>query len=559
MIDRLIKACLSMPFLVVIVAVVGALIGFRAIGNNPKDAIPDISENQAIISCEWMGRSPEDVEDQITYPLSVAMQGIPHVKDVRTISGFGFSRIYVVFEDGVDIYWGRSRVVERLAVAGSTLPDGVVPILGPDATSLGQIFWYTIEGPYNLAELRSLQDFVIKFSLQNVSGVAEVASIGGFVKEYQIEVDPERLRAHGLAIDQLVQAVRASNIDVGAKTLEQGGVEFLLRGVGFIQTQRDLEQIVVKNEGHISVVLSDVARVQLGPAFRRGALADHNQEKVGGVVTIRYGENPLEVIEGVKKALKELKPALPEGVEIHAFYDRSELIHETLDTLRNTLIQEVVITIIVVMLFLMHIGSALIISATLPLAVLFAFILMNIFDVGSNIMSLSGIAIAIGTVVDMGIIMTETIYRHIQEDGGKTPRLSLVFNASREVSGAILTAVLTTVLSFIPVFALAGQSYKLFAPLAWTKTFILLMAALIAVTLVPVLCYLFLGKNSNRSQKLKVFASLSLASLITFLFFQGRHLFTEMVGLPIVPFIPACFILTYFFCAKDDHGEDGLY
>jgi Cu(I)/Ag(I) efflux system membrane protein CusA/SilA len=554
MINRFIKTCLELPFLVIIVTVIAAVIGGLALRDNPKDAIPDISENQTIVSCDWMGRSPEDVEDQVTYPLSVAMQGIPQVKDVRTISGFGFSRIYVVFEDGVDIYWARSRVVERLAVASANLPEGVVPVLGPDATSLGQIYWYTIEGPQNLAELRSLQDFVIKYSLQNVSGVAEVASIGGFVREYQIEVDPERLRAHSVGIEQIVKAVRSSNIDVGAKTVEQGGLEFLLRGIGFVESTEDLEQIVVKNDDHIPVTLADVGRVQLGPAFRRGALADHNEEKVGGVVTMRYGANPLQVIEGVNTALAELKTALLEGVVIKPFYDRSVLIHETLATLRDTLVQEVLITIVVVLLFLLHLRSALIISVTLPLSVLFGFILMDLFGIGSNIMSLAGIAIAIGSVVDMGIIMTETIYRQLQEQTDDTPRRQVVFQAASEVSGAILTAALTTVLSFLPVFALSGQSYKLFAPLAWTKTFMLLTAAMIAITVVPVLCYLLLGGLDEKKKvslgaaigKLRICASISLASLLSYLLIKADPLVVSLLGLHGWLLIPAVFLLSYW-------------
>ncbi len=522
MIDRLIHFCLKSPVLVLLAAGAVVVFGFRALQENPKDAIPDISENQVIVSTDWMGRSPQDMEDQITYPLSRQMQGIPRVVDVRTISGFGFSRIYVVFEDGVDTYWARSRVLERLAVAQAGLPDGVRPALGPDATALGQIFWYTVDGPYDLATLRTIQDYTVRYALQNVAGVSEVASAGGFVREYQVDVNPDALRAHNLSIEHVVMAVKASNLDVGAKTIEQGGLEFLIRGVGFIKTIADLEQIVLKNDGHVPVLVRDVATVQLGPEFRRGALADQHGEKVGGVVTMRYGANPQEVIEGVKLELENLKPGLPEGVTVTPFYDRSQLIDETLGTLTETIIAEILITMLVVILFLLHLRSGLIISATIPLSVLLAFIGMQALGLGSNIMSLGGIIIAIGTVVDMGIIMTETIYRALQEDGGKSNRFKVVYRAAKEVGGAILTAVLTTVISFVPIFFLTGQSYKLFAPLAWTKTFTLIAAAILGVTLIPALCYLFIGGRAQPNTRRAILfrralvwtAALSVASLL---------------------------------------------
>ncbi|MDH5641981.1 MAG: efflux RND transporter permease subunit, partial [Nitrospira sp.] len=386
MIDKLIKTCLQTPLLVLLGAAVVAVLGFKALQDNPKDAIPDISENQVIVSTDWMGRSPQDVEDQITYPLSQQMQGIPKVVDVRTISGFGFSRIYVVFEDGVDVYWARSRVLERLAVASGAMPMGVKPALGPDATSLGQVFWYTVDGPYDPTTLRSIQDYTVRYALQNAKGVAEVASVGGFVREYQVDVNPDALRAHGITLEQVAAAVRHSNIDVGAKTIEQGGLEYIIRGVGFIKQIEDLEQIVLKSVEHVPVTVKDVAIVQLGTEFRRGALADHTGEKVGGVVTMRYGANPLEVIDNVKEELKRLKPGLPKGVTITPFYDRSELIDETLSTLTDTMITEIIITVLVVLIFLLHMRSALIISATIPLSVLLAFIGMQAFDVGNNIM-----------------------------------------------------------------------------------------------------------------------------------------------------------------------------
>ncbi|MCB9893544.1 MAG: efflux RND transporter permease subunit [Planctomycetes bacterium] len=525
MIDRLIKLCLQTPLLVLIATGVVIVFGFNALQDNPKDAIPDISENQVIVSTEWMGRSPQDVEDQITYPLAQDMQGIPQVVDVRTISGFGFSRIYVVFQDGVDVYWARSRVLERIAVAGGKLPDGVKPALGPDATSLGQIFEYTVEGPYDLATLRSLQDYTVRYALQNADGVAEVATVGGYVREYQVEVNPDALRAHGITLEHVVMAVKQSNLDVGAKTIEQGGLEYLIRGVGFVKQIGDLEQIVLKNDGHVPVLLRDVARVQLGPEFRRGALADDKGERVGGIVTMRYGANPQEVIDNVKAEIDKLQPALPEGVEIKPFYDRTQLIDETLWTLTDTIIAEILVTMLVVIVFLLHLRSGLLISATIPLSVLLTFIAMEALGIPSNIMSLGGIIIAIGVVVDMAIIMTETIYRALQEDGGRSNRLQVIHGAAKEVGGAIVTSVLTIVISFVPIFFLPGQSYKLFAPLAWTKTFCLLASALIAITLVPVLCYLFLGgrpePQSRRArmtrQGLRWVSAVGMASLFAWL------------------------------------------
>lgn len=552
MVDRILKLCLEMPLLVLVAGAIVAVFGFQSLQNNPKDAIPDISENQVIVSTEWMGRSPQDVEDQVTYPLAQQMQGIPRVVDVRTISGFGFSRIYVVFEDGVDVYWARSRVLERLAVAGGDLPDGVKPALGPDATSLGQVFWYTVEGPYDLAELRTLQDYTVRYALQNADGVAEVASVGGYVREYQVDVNPDALRAHRLSIEHIVNAVKSSNLDVGAKTIEQGGLEYLIRGVGFVKSIEDLERIVVKNEGHVPVTLGDVATIQLGAEFRRGALADERAERVGGVVTMRYGANPREVIDNVKEEIGKIEAALPEGVEIKPFYDRTQLIDETLETLTDTILAEILITILVVVLFLLHLRSGLIISATIPLSVLLAFIGMEALGVGSNIMSLGGIIIAIGTVVDMGIIMTETIYRALQEDKGRSNRFKVVYESSREVGGAVITAVLTTVISFIPIFFLTGQSYKLFAPLAWTKTFMLLAAAILAITLIPVLCYLFIGGRRAPATRRRVLArralrwaaALGVASLVCWVVLRFDTWFEARTGFRIWLVAGAAFVVS---------------
>lgn len=472
-----------------------AAYGLMAYGEVPVDAIPDISENQVIVYTPWPGRSPKDVEDQVTYPLAVSLQGIPRVVDVRSLSGFGFSQIYVVFEDGTDIYWARSRVLERLNVAQRDLPDGVVSGLGPDATSLGQVFWYTVEsrdGNHDLGQLRSIQDWVVRYALQIVPGVAEVASVGGFVQEYQIDADPQRLRAHGVGLGQLAAAVRRSNLDVGAKVVEEEGVEYLLRGVGFVKSLEDLEATVVVEREHAPIRVRDVARVSLGPAFRRGALADHRGEVVGGVVTMRYGANPLDVIRRVKAALDRLRPTLPQGVAVVPFYDRTLLVEETQATLIETLQFEVWITVFVILLFLLHVRSSLLVATTLPLGVLVAFVGMRVFGVDANIMSLAGIAIAIGTMVDMGIVITENIHRHLTERPPGKGRRQAVHEAATEVGGAVVTAIATTVVSFLPVFLLTDQEGKLFRPLAWTKTFALASALLVAVTVIPVLAHGFL-------------------------------------------------------------------
>jgi copper/silver efflux system protein len=553
MIDRLIQFCLKSPLLVLLATAGVVVFGFKALLDNPKDAIPDISLNQVIVSTEWMGRSPQDVEDQVTYPLASALQAVPRIEDVRTMSGFGMSRVYLIFEDGVDIYWARSRVLERMAVAQANLPAGVTPTLGPDATALGQVYMYTVDGPYDLAELRTLQDYTLRYALLQVDGVAEVASIGGYVREYQVEVDPERLRAHDVMLEDVVAALKNSNLDVGAKAIENRGSEFLVRGVGFVKSLSDLEQTVVKNMDHVPVRLSDVARVQVGPEFRRGALADGHSERVGGIVTIRFGANPQEVIGRVKAEMARIQPTLPQGVTIKPFYDRTGLIDETLNTLRDTLIEEIIVTALIILIFLLHLRSALIVASTFPLAMLMGFIGMQAFGVSSNIMSLGGIAIAIGDIADMAIIMTETIYLGLLDDKGRSPRLQVVGKSAREVGGAIVTSVATTVISFVPVFALTGQSYKLFAPMAWTKTFTLSASLLLAICLVPVLCYLFIGGRKARElsprqrrfgSTLKWVGALGMASLVTWIVIRSQAYIEAWLGLSAVFVALPVFLLT---------------
>ncbi len=493
MINKLIRYCLENSFVVFVLTLVIMGVGWYSLTNIPVDAIPDIGENQSIVFTDWPGRDPQTVEDQVTYPLTISLEGVPGVKVIRSFSGFGFSTIYIIFEDDIDFYWARSRVLERMNVAQQWLPDGVVPVLGPDATALGQIFWYTVEGEgYDLGELRSIQDWYVRYQLNAVKGVSEVASVGGYVKQYQIDVDPNKMLAHGVKLSDVYMAVRRSNIDVGAKVVENYGMEYIIRGVGFVKTVQDLENVVVKATEGTPIFVKNVATVSLGPDFRRGALDKEGTEAVGGVVVMRYGENPLAVIKRVKEKIKEIEPGLPQGIKIVPFYDRTGLIHETIDMLKEALTEEMLITICVVVLFLLHLRSSLIICVTLPLAVLMAFIAMYNLKIDSNIMSLSGIAIAIGTLVDMGIIMTENIYRHLTEADGSKSRLMVVYDAAAEVGGAVLTAIMTTIITFVPVFFMESQEGKLFKPLAWTKTFCLIASVFIALTLVPVMCNLFL-------------------------------------------------------------------
>ncbi|MFG0294358.1 MAG: efflux RND transporter permease subunit, partial [Maioricimonas sp. JB045] len=512
MINAIIRFCVRERLIVLLLTAVVIAAGWYSTRNVPIDAIPDIGENQVIVFTAWPGRSPKDVEDQITYPLSVALLAVPEAESVRGKSLFGYSFVQVTFSDDTDFYWARSRVAEQLGTAAASLPEGVVPTLGPDATGLGQVLYYVLEPPpgMNLAELRSLQDFVVKYELQAVRGVSEVASVGGYVRQYQVEVDPDKLRFHDIPIDRLIQAIRNSNIDVGARTIESGGMEFIIRGRGFIGSEQDpvqaiedIEETVVLSREGIPVRIRDLGHVQLGTDFRRGAIDLNGTEAVGGVVVMRYGENPRAVIERVKEKIRRIEPSL-QGVTLRIVYDRSGLIDETIATLTTALSQQVMITAVVILLFLLHVRASLVVAVTLPIAVLMAFIGMNLFGVNANIMSLAGIAIAIGTMVDMGIIVSETIYDHLAEwendgrPGGEEQRLSIIREAAAEVAPAVVTAVTTTVVSFLPVFMLTGRDYKLFAPLAWTKTFSLIAALLVAVTLVPLLSRMLLTSSRLR-------------------------------------------------------------
>ncbi|MBC8550058.1 MAG: efflux RND transporter permease subunit [Candidatus Brocadiales bacterium] len=533
----------------------------------PVDAIPDIGENQQIVFTKWSGRSPQDVEDQITYPLTVSLLGVPGVKTIRSYSFFGFSSIYVIFNDDIEFYWSRTRVLEKLnSLPAETLPEEVKPSLGPDATSLGQIYWYTLEGRdpdgnpiggWDLNELRTIQDWNVRYFLLAAEGISEVASIGGYVQEYQIDVDPNAMRAASVTLEDIFMAVRMSNVDVGARTIEVNKAEYIIRGLGFIEKISDIEKSVITVNDNVPISIKDVAKVTLGPALRRGALDKGGAEATGGSVVVRYGFNPLEAIKNVKKKIDEISPGLPtkavvdykkttrsdveafaiasgfdayDGIGLRQedwlkwlntnsrddwpawvntshitvvpFYDRTGLIYETLGTLSTALTEEILVTIIVVIVLVMHLRSSILISALLPIAVLMCFIAMKTFGVDANIVALSGIAIAIGTMVDMGIIMCENILKHLDEADPDENHLDVIFRATREVSGAVLTAVSTTIVSFLPVFTMIGAEGKLFKPLAFTKTFALLSSVIVALMIIPPAAHI-LFTSKIRSQRLK--------------------------------------------------------
>jgi len=536
LLSKLVGFCLSNRLLVVmlILAVIGwgvAVAPFDwQLGPVPRspvpvDAIPDIGENQQIVFTKWPGRSPQDVQDQITYPLTVSLLGIPGVKTIRSNSMFGFSSIYIIFNEDVGFYWSRARIVEKLnSLPSGTVPTGVNPALGPDATALGQVFWYTLEGydsqgkptgGWDLHELRSIQDWTVRYALQSAEGVAEVASVGGFVKEYQVDVDPDAMRAAGVNLTQVFAAVRASNVDVGARTIEVNRVEYVIRGIGFIKNLSDIENTVIKVNDNVPILIKDIAKVSLGPALRRGALDKEGAEAVGGVVVVRFGGNPLKVIKNVKDKIAEISPGLPKKqlpdgtvsqVKIVPFYDRTGLIYETLGTLNRALTEEILVTVIVIIVLLRQIRSSILVSGLLPLAVLMCFIAMKVFGVDANIVALSGIAIAIGTMVDMGIVVCENIVNHLHDADQQQSRLKVIYDAVTEVGSAVLTAIATTIVGFLPVFTMTGAEGKLFKPLAYTKTFALLASVIIALTVIPPLAYLMYkkGKTNTKERSIKI-------------------------------------------------------
>jgi copper/silver efflux system protein len=480
----------------------------------PVDAIPDIGDNQQIVSTEWMGRSPKDIQDQISYPLTSALLGIPGVKTIRSTSMFGMSFIYIIFKDNVEFYWSRSRILEKLnSLPAGTLPQGVQPSLGPDATALGQIFWYTLEGRdpktgkpnggWNPQELRTIQDFYVKYSLSAAEGVSEVASVGGFTKEYQVDVNPEALKAFGVSVMDVMNAVRKSNLDIGAETVELNNVEYIIRGLGYVKSLEDLDNSVVSVRNNIPVRIKDVARTSFGPATRRGGLDKAGSEAVGAVVVARYGSNPMEVIGNVKAKIKEIEAGLPQKkladgsiskVTVVPFYDRTGLIKETIGTLESALSHEILISIIVIIVLVLNLRASVIVAGLLPLGVLMTFILMHFFHVDANIVALSGIAIAIGVMVDIGIVDVENILRHLEMPENKGIRgkelMNVIYLATTEVRAAVVTSIATTIVSFLPVFAMEAAEGKLFHPLAFTKTFALLSAFILGIVVLPTLVHI---------------------------------------------------------------------
>jgi Cu(I)/Ag(I) efflux system membrane protein CusA/SilA len=511
----------------------------------PVDAIPDIGENQQIVYTEWPGRSPQDIEDQISYPLTTALLGIPGVKDIRSNSIFGFSSIYVIFEEDIEFYWSRTRILEKLnSLPSGTLPEDVTPALGPDATALGQIYWYTLEGRDNEGnpaggwdphELRTIQDFYVRYALTSAKGIAEVASIGGFVKEYQVDIDPNAMRAHGVTVSQIMEAVKKSNLDIGARTIEFNRVEYLVRALGYIKSLEDIEESVVAVQYNVPIRIKDVAKVNFGPATRRGGLDKGGAEAVGGVVVARYGANPLEAINNIKNKITEISPGLPSKtlddgtvskVTVVPFYDRTGLIKETLGTLESALTEEVIISIIVVIILMLSLQASFLISSLLPIGVLMTFIAMRQFGVDANIVALSGIAIAIGVMVDVGVVFTENIARHLDMPENKGVRgrklLTVIYDGTTEVASAVITALFTTVVSFLPVFAMQAAEGKLFRPLAFTKTFAMISALLIGLILIPTLANVVFSIRFDKQRIKRVFnISLIAAGLALILFFQA--------------------------------------
>jgi copper/silver efflux system protein len=509
----------------------------------PVDAIPDIGDNQQIIAIEWMGRSPRDIEDQITYPLSSALEGIPGVKTIRSTSMFGMSFIYIIFKDNVEFYWSRSRILEKLnSLPSGTLPAGVQPSLGPDATALGQIFWYTLEGRdpktgkpaggWDPQELRTIQDYYVKYSLASAEGVSEVASIGGYVKEYQVDIDPDAMKSHGVSVMDIMNAVKNSNMDIGAETVELNKVEYVVRGLGYIKNLDDLRNAVVSVRNNVPVRISDVAKVSLGPGTRRGGLDKSGAEAAGAVVVARYGSNPMEVINNVKDKIKELAPGLPSKtladgtvskVTLVPFYDRTGLIQETIGTLESALSHEILISIIVIIILMFNLRASIIISGLLPVAVLMTFIVMKLTGVEANIVALSGIAIAIGVMVDVGIIFVENIFRHLEmpeNHGAKGTALrTVIYSATIEVSSAVITALSTTVVSFLPVFAMEAAEGKLFRPLAFTKTFALLSSFILGIMVLPMLADIIFSIRFEKRRVINIWnASLIIAGLFFTIF-----------------------------------------
>ena len=506
MIAAIIEHCAKNRFLVILAVAFVTLWGIWALKNTPLDAIPDLSDVQVIVFTEWKGRAPDIIEDQITYPIVSSMIAAPKVRVTRGYSFFGLSFVYIIFHDGTDIYWARSRVLEYLSKITGVLPSGVTPTLGPDATGVGWGFEYALvdkSGKQDLASLRTFQDWYLRYWLESVPGVAEVASVGGFVKQYQIEVDPNTLLAYNLPLKRIIHAVKRSNNDVGGRVVEFAGTEYMVRGRGYIQSVEDIENIAVGTDGDgTPILIRDIAKVHLGPDMRRGiAELDGEGEVVGGIVVVRFGENVLKVIERVKQKLEEIKPGLPEGVEVVITYDRSELILRSIETLKDELIRLSIAVSVVCIIFLWHLPSALVIIVTLPIAIVISFICMYYLGISSNIMSLGGIAIAIGAMVDAAIIMVENAHKKLEAAVEGESRAMLIIKAAKEVGPSLFFALLVITVGFLPIFALQAQEGRLFKPLAYTKTFSMLFASFLAITLTPVLMVFFIRGKTVHEEK----------------------------------------------------------
>src|SRR5512137_2592230 len=510
MIAKIIEYSARNKFIIILMMALAIIWGYWAVKNTPLDALPDLSDTQVIIYTEWTGRSPDLVEDQITYPISSTLLAAPQVQAVRGFSYLGSSFIYVIFKEGTNIYWARSRVLEYLQAVKNKIPADVNPVLGPDATSLGWGFSYAVideTGGHDLSQLRTVQDYNINLALESVQGVSQVASIGGFVKQYQVTVDPNRLAAFNIPITKVMEAIRKSNRDVEGRVLELSGVEYMVRGRGYIQTTKDIEDIPLgSGSGGTPVFIRDVASVQIGPEIRRGlADLDGRGEVAGGIVVVRFGENVLNVIERVKDRLKrDIEPSLPQGVKIVTTYDRSDLIHRAIATLKDEILKLTLAVSVVCLVFLFHLPSALVVICTLPVAIIISFICMFYLGVTSNIMSLSGIAIAIGAMVDASIIMVENAHKKLEEweaAGEPGSRIEVIIEAAKEVGPSLFFSLLVITVGFLPVFTLQAQAGRLFKPLAYTKTFAMLFSSFLAVTLTPVLMTLFIRGKIRPEEK----------------------------------------------------------
>ena len=503
MLGRVIEWSARNVFLVLLGTAFVIGLGIYSVIRTPLDAIPDLSDVQVIIYTEYPGQAPQVVEDQVTYPLSTAMLAVPKSRVVRGLSVFGASFIYVIFEDHTDIYWARTRVLEYLNFAAGRMPRGVTPTLGPDATGVGWVYQYVvIAAQHTLAELRTIQDWFVRYQLTKAQGVAEVASVGGFVKTYQVTVEPRKLQAYGIPLNTVAAVIRASNRDVGGRVIEMAETEYVVRGRGYLRGISDIENLVVKAEQGTPVLIRDVARVELAPDERRGiAELNGEGEVVSGIAVARYGQNALDVIDNVKSKIAEISSGLPEGVSLQAVYDRSDLIHRAIDNLKRVLIEESIVVAVVCIVFLMHARSALVAIVMLPIGVLIALTAMHMLGLNSNIMSLGGIAIAIGAMVDAAIVMIENAHKHLERAPPGASRLQIMIDACREVGPALFFSLLIITVSFLPVFTLEAQEGRMFAPLAYTKTFAMAGAALLSITLVPVLMFLFIRGKIMPEQK----------------------------------------------------------